>query len=118
MTQSKKSFENIAGKEENAGNNNVSTAFIFLYVNALNLDQFKILSRVNRLPKNKIFDRSKLKALADDKMNMMQNSKFVLGKVENIMGKGENTGYQYFLLFLQCFHEPSASVSIKVGIVW
>ena len=25
--------------------------------------------------------------------------KFVLGRVENIMGKGENTSYQHFLLF-------------------
>ena len=24
-------------------------------------------------------------------------------RVENIMGKGENAGYQHFLLFLQCF---------------
>ena len=28
---------------------------------------------------------------------------FVLDEVENIVGKGENAGYQHFLLFLQCF---------------
>ena len=30
---------------------------------------------------------------------------FVLGRVENIVGKGENAGYQHFLLFLQCFQK-------------
>ena len=27
----------------------------------------------------------------------------VFDGVENIVGKGENAGYQHFLLFLQCF---------------
>ena len=27
----------------------------------------------------------------------------VFDRVENIMEKGENAGYQHFLLFLQCF---------------
>ena len=36
--------------------------------------------------------------------------------VENIMGKGENAGYQYFLLFQKCFKKPP--VSLKVDIVW
>ena len=27
----------------------------------------------------------------------------VLGRVENIVGQGENAGYQHFLLFSQCF---------------
>ena len=33
--------------------------------------------------------------------------KFVLGRVENIMGKGENAGYQLFLLFPQYFQKLS-----------
>ena len=33
---------------------------------------------------------------------MTEKWKFVLGSVENIMGKGENAGYQHFLLFPQC----------------
>ena len=33
----------------------------------------------------------------------MKKLKFVLGRVENIVGKGENAGYQYFLLFPRCF---------------
>ena len=35
---------------------------------------------------------------------MTQSLRFVSGKVENIMGKGENAGYQHFLLFPKCFH--------------
>ena len=33
--------------------------------------------------------------------------KFVMGWVENIMGKGENAGSQHFLLFPQCFQKAS-----------
>ena len=39
-------------------------------------------------------------------------------KVENIVGKGENAGYQHFLLFPQCFQNASSTGSLKVGIVW
>ena len=38
--------------------------------------------------------------------------------VENIVGKGENAGYQHFLLLPQCFQRVSFSGSLKVGIVW
>ena len=54
---------------------------------------------VNSLPNEEIFDWSKLKAFADDKINMNEKYKFGLGRVENIVGKGENAGYQHFLLF-------------------
>ena len=37
--------------------------------------------------------------------------------VENILGKGENAGYQHFLLFPQCFQEVSCARSLKVRIV-
>ena len=46
-----------------------------------------------------IVDWSNLKASADDKINVTQKLKFLLGKINNIMGKGENAGYQHFLLF-------------------
>ena len=47
---------------------------------------------------------SKLKAFADN-FTMAQIAKFLFERVENIVrkGKGENDGYQHFLLFLQCF---------------
>ena len=48
-------------------------------------------------------DCSKFKANADDNLNVAKMAKFVLDMIENIAGKGENAGYQHFLLFLQCF---------------
>ena len=64
-----------------------------------------LLSRVslNSLPNEKILDWSKLKTCAEDKFNMTENLKFVFLRLENILGKAENAGYQYFLLFPQCF---------------
>ena len=45
---------------------------------------------------------------------MTAKLQFVLGSVENIMGKGENAGYQHFLLFLHCFQKPSFSRLLKL----
>ena len=59
----------------------------------------------NSLPNNKILDNFKLKAYADDK-NLTQRLEF-MGQVENIVGKGENAGYQHFLLFPLCFQKLS-----------
>ena len=58
-----------------------------------------------------------LKAVAHDKINVTEISKFVLKRVENIVGKGENAGYQHFLLLAQCF-QVFFSMSLKVAIVW
>ena len=44
-------------------------------------------------------DWSKSKALVDDKINVTEKSKFVLGRVENIIGKGENAGFSPFPMF-------------------
>ena len=43
--------------------------------------------------------------------------KFVFYRIENIVGKGENAGYQHFLAFPQCFQTLSFSGSLKVWIV-
>ena len=32
------------------------------------------------------------------------NRETFLERLENIVGKGENAGYQHFLLFAQCFY--------------
>ena len=48
---------------------------------------------IHSLPNNKILDWSKLKAYAD-KINVTEKLQFLLGRVENIVGKGENAGYQ------------------------
>ena len=45
----------------------------------------------------------KKKTFADDKSNATLYIKSIFGRVENNMGKGENTGYQYFRLLPQCF---------------
>ena len=47
--------------------------------------------------------------------NYDSKNKFVLGRVENIVGKGENDGYQHFL---QCFQKLSFPEVLKVGVVW
>ena len=63
-------------------------------------------------------DWTKFKAFADDKLNVAKFMINVLDMVENIVGKGENAGYQHFLLFPQSFQKVSFSGSFKVGIVW
>ena len=69
----------------------------------------------NSLPYDKILDWSKLKAFADDKINVTEGLKSALGREENIMRKGENAGYQHFLLFQQCFQKPSLLESESGG---
>ena len=71
----------------------------------------------NSLPKDKFLDCSKFKAFADDKLNLAKKLEFELGRVENIVGKGENAGYQHFLLFPR-FQKASMLESLKVGTVW
>ena len=69
------------------------------------LQRRKILDweRVNSLPNDKILNSTKLKAFADDKITLPQVMMFFpLIGFENIVGKGENAGYQHFLLFPQC----------------
>ena len=42
----------------------------------------------------------------------------VFDRVENIVGRGENAGYQHFLLFPQCFEKASFPDASKGVIVW
>ena len=84
--------------------------------------QYKMLSTnneteldINPLPNDKFLDATKLKAFADDRFNV---AIFLFDRAENTVGKGENAGYQHFLLFLQCFLKPSSVGLLKVGIVW
>ena len=65
-----------------------------------------------------MLDWSKLKAFADDKINVNQILKFVLERVKNIVGKGEKAGHQYFLLSPQCFPKVYFSRSLEFWIVW
>ena len=68
---------------------------------------------LNPLPNVKLLDWSEFKAHADDKTNVTQNLNFLLERVENILGKGENAGYQHFLLFPKCFQKASFSRVVK-----
>ena len=48
---------------------------------------------------DKFLDVTKLKASADDKLKVAKITIFLFDRAENTVGKGENAGYQYFLLF-------------------
>ena len=73
---------------------------------------------INSLPKYNFLGWSKLKAFAGNKINVTEKLKFVLNRVENIVGIVENAVYQHFLLFPICFSKTSFAGSLKVGIVW
>ena len=56
------------------------------------------------LRNDKILDTSKkLKAFADNKIDMILKLKYALEWIENIVGKRENAGKQHFLLFSYCY---------------
>ena len=77
--------------------------------NYFNLVMAKILSfskESTPSPNKNILDVTKLKAFADDKLNVDRMMISLLDRIENTEGKGENAGYQHFLLFLQCFPKP------------
>ena len=64
---------------------------------------FRFMNRINPLPVDNILGLPKFKAFADAKLNVIQDIKVVLHRIENTVGKEENAGYQHFLLFPQCF---------------
>ena len=68
---------------------------------------------LNSLPNDKISHLSKLKAFADYKINVNKKFKFGFGRVENIVRKGENAGYQHFLLFPTMFSKALCFRVIK-----
>ena len=61
---------------------------------------------------------TKLKAFADDKLNLANMMIFLFDRAENNeWEKKKNVCYQQFLLFPQCFLKQSKG-SLKVMIVW
>ena len=75
----------------------------------------RVLTKKN---KNKILDVTILKVFADDRINEAQMMISVFDRVENIVGKGENAGYQHFLLFPHnVFERILSRGSLKVWIV-
>ena len=73
---------------------------------------------INSLPNGTILDWTKFKAFANDKLNVAKIMISVLDRAENIVGKGDNAGYQHFLCFQQCFQIASILGLLKVRIVW
>ena len=64
-----------------------------------------------------MLDQSNLKDFAHDEMNVTYLLNFVLGREENIVGKGENAGYQHFFPFFpQCFKRPLCQGCLKSGL--
>ena len=59
----------------------------------------KFYCSLDWLTKDTILDWFKLKTFADNNLYVTENLKLALGRVENIMEKGKNAGYQHFLLF-------------------
>ena len=94
-------------------NFNFSGTYILLTANAFELDQ----STIYLFSKGLTLDWTKLKAFADDKSNVALAKISVFHRVENIVGNGDNTGYQHFLLFPQCFQQANFLGSLKIGIV-
>ena len=70
------------------------------------------------LPNDNILDVTKWKAFTDNKLNVPKMKISVFDRVENTVVKGENAGYQHFLLFQQCFPKPLFLGLLKVEIVW
>ena len=63
-------------------------------IEELSLVHVGALALFTSLPNNKVYACSKLKAFADHKTNVTENLKSVWERVENMVGKGENAGYQ------------------------
>ena len=60
---------------------------------------YKATQAFNSLPNNNIFDMIKLKTFAVNKLNVAIVMNSLFDRVESTLGKGENAGYQHFLLF-------------------
>ena len=89
-----------------------AVALYFLFACGKCLEWTCLVLCFNPLPNDKFLDQSKFKAFADNKR------KFRMGREENIVEKGENAGYQQFLLFTQCFQKDSPSGLLKLRNVW
>ena len=55
-----------------------------------------------------------MKVFAEDKIYVTEKLKFVLGRIENIVGKGENAGYQHFSPFPTMFTKGFFLKDIKI----
>ena len=72
----------------------------------------------NPFPHNKILDQTKLKAFADDKLNVTKMIISVIERSRKHCGKSRNCLYKQFLLFPQSFQKASFPEASKGVIVW
>ena len=77
-----------------------------------------MLLLLNPFPHDKILDQTKLKAFADDKLNVTKMIISVFDRVENIVGKGEIACTSNFSFSLNVFKKASFPDSSKGVIVW
>ena len=71
---------------------------------------------INSLPNNKILALTKLKAFADDKLNVTKMIISVFDRVENIVGKGEIACTSNFSLSHNVFKRPLSQNRQKVSL--
>ena len=88
----------------------------FCAVCEFSASQRTIPTLIKSLPNN-ILRWSKWKVLVEDIL-IVSHTKFVLDRLEDIVGKGVSVGYQHFLFFPQCFQMLSSTGLLVVGIVW
>ena len=72
--------------------------------------------KMHSLPNNEILDWSKLKAFGDDNIKVSKKMIFVFDKVENIVEKGQNAGYQRFLFSLNVLKRLFTWGHLKLGL--
>ena len=75
-------------------------------------------AKVIPFPHHKILDQTKLKAFADNKLNVTKMIISVFDRVEKHRGKRRTCLYKQILLFLQCFQKASFRDPSKGVIVW
>ena len=73
------------------------------FINKIFFFSFELL--VTSLQNNKIFRPVQIESICSWQNKGTETLKFVKGRVENIVGKGENAGYQHFVFFPLCFHK-------------
>ena len=70
-------------------------------------DTYSDIWRLNKFPHEKKMDQTRLKASADDKLNVTKMMISVFDRVKKHCGKRRNCLYKQFLLFPQFFQKAS-----------
>ena len=70
---------------------------------------------LNQFPSNVMFGMNGFHVSASGALQGHHGPLVFLGRVEIILGKGENVGNQYFLLFMLCFQKLFFPVLLEFG---